>query len=362
MALALWMGMLVTGWALPSRFDPLTWHVHAMLFGFVYAAIAGFMLTAIPNWTGRPPIQGGTLAGLVLVWLLGRVVCLVSAVAPFWVATTVELAFPLLLGAVTGREIIAARNWRNLMMPIPILVLGIADLLMYLEVAGIALPAGLGWRLAIVAIIALITAIGGRIIPAFTRNWLLQRGESALPARQGPIDQIALATLHTALLGWTFLPAARLVGGLLILAALLNLWRLARWQGLATLSEPLLAVLHIGYLWVVLASGLLGTSVLTPAVPEAAAVHAFTAGAIGTMVLAVMTRVSRGHTGRSLEADRAATLIYAAVIVAGATRVVAAFAATSSIHLLEISALLWAAAFLLFALWYGPMLVSPRID
>ncbi len=361
-ALALWIGLFVSGGALPSRFDPLSWHIHAMLFGFVYAAIAGFMLTAIPNWTGRPPIQGAALLGLVAVWLLGRIVCMVSVFAPLWLGTAIELLFPFLLCVVAGREIIAARNWRNMMMPVPIAVLGIADLLMFLELAGIALPAGFGWRLAIVAIIALITAIGGRIIPAFTRNWLVKRREAALPAAHGPVDRIALATLHTGLLGWAVLPTARLMGGLLVLAALLNLWRLVRWRGWATASEPLLAVLHVGYLWIVLGAMLLGVSVLATAVPEAAAIHAFTAGAIGTMVLAVMTRVSRGHTGRSLEADRTTTLIYAGIIVAGATRVVGAFPVASSMLLLEISALLWAVTFFLFVLAYGPMLVSPRID
>jgi uncharacterized protein involved in response to NO len=361
-ALGLWVGLFVTGGALPSRFDPLTWHIHAMLFGFVYAAIAGFMLTAIPNWTGRAPIRGAALAALVAVWLPGRFICLVSTVAPLWLATAVELSFPLLLCVVAGREIIAARNWRNLMMPIPIAVLGIADLLMHLELAEVALPVGFGWRLAVVAIIALITAIGGRIIPTFTRNWLARRGKLELPAGHGPIDRLALAALHTGLLGWAFLPRARPVGGLLVLAALLNLWRLARWRGLATVSEPLLAVLHVGYFWVVLGAILLGASVLTTIVPEAAAIHAFTAGAVGTMVLAVMTRVSRGHTGRPLEADRTTTLMYAAAVLACTTRVAAAFAGASAVSLLEISALLWVASFLLFACAYGPMLVSPRVD
>lgn len=361
-AIALWIGLFVTGEALPSRFDPLIWHIHAMLFGFVYAAIAGFLFTAIPNWTGRPPIRGAALVALAAVWLLGRVICLVSMLVPLWLATVIELAFPFLLCAVAGREIIAARNWRNLMMPVPIAVLGIADLLMHLELAGIALPVGLGWRLAIVGIIALITAIGGRIIPAFTRNWLIKQGQLALPAGHGLIDRIALAALHTGLLGWAFLPTVPPIGGLLVLAALLNLWRLACWRGLATSSEPLLAVLHVGYLWVALGAALLGASMLTNTIPEAAAIHAFTAGAIGTMVLAVMTRVSRGHTGRSLNADRTTTTIYAAVVMAGVTRVAAAFAVESTMILLQISALLWAAAFLSFALAYGPMLVSPRAD
>jgi uncharacterized protein involved in response to NO len=360
-ALALWIGVLATGHVLPSRFDPLTWHIHAMLFGFVFAAIAGFMLTAIPNWTGRPPIRGAALAGLAAIWLLGRVACLTSALLPLWLAAAADIAFPVSLCAVAAREIVAARNWRNLMMPVPIALLGIADLLIYLELAGTGLPAGIGWRLAMAAIITLISVISGRIIPAFTRNWLVKRRAAVLPAGHGPLDGIALATLHAGLLGWVFLPASRYVAGLLVLSALLNLWRLARWRGLATVPEPLLAILHVGYLWVALGAGLLGLSMLAPAVPEAAAIHALTAGAIGTMILAVMTRVSRGHTGRPLEADRATRLIYVAITLAALTRVAAAFASPFSMPLLDLSAVLWVASFLLFAVLYGPMLLAPRV-
>jgi uncharacterized protein involved in response to NO len=362
LALMLWIGLFMTGTALPSRFDPLTWHIHAMLFGFVFAAIAGFMLTAIANWTGRPPVRGAALAGLLAVWLLGRILDLSSTFVPLWLTAAIDLAFPFLLSAIAAREIIAARNWRNLMMPVPIAVLGIADLLMYLELSGLEVPVGLGWRLALAAIIALITAIGGRIIPAFTRNWLVGRGESRLPAGHGLVDRMALATLHAGLVGWAFLPASRLVGGLLLLAALVNLWRLARWRGWATAAEPLLAILHAGYAWIVMGAALLGAGLLSNLVPEAAAIHAFTAGAIGTMVLAVMTRVSRGHTGRPLHSDRTTSLIYAAVTFAGVTRVAAALWTAFSMPLLGSSALLWVASFLLFAAAYGPMLVSPRID
>ena len=362
LALALWMVVFFTGAALPTRFDPLTWHIHAMLFGFVLAAIAGFMLTAIPNWTGRPPIRGAALASLLALWLLGRIACLVSAFLPFWLAAGLDLAFPVVLCAVAAREIVAARNWRNLMMPLPIGVLAIANLLMYLELAQFKVPTGLGWRLAIAAIVALVSAIGGRIIPAFTRNWLVKRQISPLPAAHGRIDSAALATLHTGLLGWAFFPDSRLVGTLLLLGSALNLWRLARWRGTATLREPLLAILHVGYAWVAVGAGLLGGSLLTATIPEPAAIHALTAGAIGTMVLAVMTRVARGHTGRPLEADHVTTLIYAAVTLAGVTRVAAAFAGTSSMALLGISALLWVISFLLFVWKYWPMLVWPPND
>jgi uncharacterized protein involved in response to NO len=358
LALAIWIVLFMTGAALPSRFDPLSWHIHEMLFGFVLAAIAGFMLTAIPNWTGRTPIRGFRLAVLVLLWLIGRVACLTSALIPFWLAAVIDLAFPFVLCAVAAREIVAARNWRNSAMPIPVAVLGIADLLMYLESAGLAMPAGLGWRLGLAAIIALISVVGGRIIPSFTRNWLARRGVATFPVVHDLVDRAALGALHAGLVGWAIVPTSQPLGALLVLAAALNLWRLARWRGGATLREPLLAILHLGYLWVVVGVALLGAATLTNVVPEAAAIHALTAGAIGTMVIAVMTRVTRGHTGRPLEADRITALIYLVLTAAAASRVAAAFAGGSSMILLEVSAALWVAGFALFAASYGPMLVT----
>jgi uncharacterized protein involved in response to NO len=359
-ALAGWIAMFVTGTAPPSRFDPLTWHIHEMLFGFVMAAIAGFLLTAIPNWTGRAPISGWPLAALAALWLAGRVACLVSASIPFGLAAVIDLAFPLVLCAVCAREIIAGRNWRNMPMPLPIAVLGIADLLMYLELAGFAVPAGLGWRLALTAIVFLISVVGGRIIPAFTRNWLTKRGTAVLPVGHGRVDIVALAALHAGMIGWAFFPALSPVGGLLVVAAALNLWRLVRWRGIATFSEPLLTVLHAGYLWVVIGAALLGTSMQTGHVPAPAAIHALTAGAIGTMTLGVMTRVSLGHTGRPLAADRITALIYLLVILAAVVRVAAA-ASGSPPMVIEIAAALWISGFGLFALRYGPMLLAPRL-
>jgi uncharacterized protein involved in response to NO len=360
LALALWIVLFTIGRGLPSRFNPLSWHIHEMLFGFVLAAIAGFMLTAIPNWTGRTPIRGAALGGLVLLWVLGRLACLTSALIPVGLAAAIDLAFPFLLCAVAAREIIAARNWRNLAMPAPIGVLGFADLLMYLESAGFAVPPGLGWRLGLATIIVLISVIGGRIIPSFTRNWLVKRGVAGLPAVHGRLDRAALGSLHGGLIGWALLPAFRPLGVLLLLAAALNLWRLVRWRGVATLAEPLLTILHVGYAWVISGAALLGATMLTSAIPQAAAIHAFTAGAIGTMILAVMTRVALGHTGRPLEADRATALIYVLVNLAAATRVVGSIASGSFVLLVGISAILWVASFALFTVWYGPMLTAPR--
>jgi uncharacterized protein involved in response to NO len=357
-ALALWIAMLATGGALPSRFDPLSWHIHEMLFGFVMAAIAGFLLTAIANWTRRLPVRGGPLAGLAGLWLIGRLACLVSAWLPPWLGALADLAFPGVLVAAVAREIVAGRNWRNLPMVAPVAVLLIANLLMHLEAADGATPPGLGWRLGLAAVLVLVSVVAGRIVPSFTRNWLAQRRSPGLPAAPGWIDRAALGSLHGGLVGWAFLPSWRPVGGLLVIAAGLNLWRLLRWRGGRTTAEPLLLVLHVGYGWLALGTLLLGLATLDDALPPSAAIHALTAGAIGTMILAVMTRATRGHTGRALAADRPTVAIFGLVGLAALVRVGAAFAAAWMMPLLVVSAGLWIAAFGLFLLAYGPMLLG----
>jgi uncharacterized protein involved in response to NO len=205
----------------------------------------------------------------------------------------------------------------------------------------------------------LISVVGGRILPSFTRNWMAKRGFD-LPHSHGLVDQAALGVLHTGLLAWVFLPAANAVGLTLIAGGVLNLWRLLRWRGGKAVDELLLLVLHVGYAWLVAGVVLLGLSILVPSVPQSAAVHALTAGAMGTMILAVMTRATRGHTGRELSADSVTALIYMLVTLAAMTRVAAAFAVQLYVSLLIISAVCWIAAFGTFVLSYGPMLVGPR--
>jgi uncharacterized protein involved in response to NO len=358
-AVALWIVMFTTGTAIPSRFDPLTWHIHEMLFGLVMAAVAGFLLTAIPNWTRRLPVSGGSLALLAGLWLLGRVACLVSALVSPWLTIAADLAFPMALVGVVVREIVAGRNWRNLPMVAPVTVLGIANLVMQLEANGVAVPSGLGWRLGLAAVIMLISVVAGRIVPNFTRNWLVKRQSAHLPESHVWIDRGALSLLHAGLLGWAILPEFRPFGLLLVLGATLNVWRLLRWRGGATFAEPLLFVLHVGYAWLALGSALLGLATLGLAVPQSAAIHALTVGAIGTMIVAVMTRVTRGHTGRALCADHATVAIYILVNIAAIVRVAAAVGEFWTMPLLIASASLWIGAFLLFVTFYGPMLLRP---
>lgn len=356
-ALLLWIVIFAAGGSLPSRFDPLSWHIHEMLFGFVLATIAGFLLTAIANWTGRPPVNGVSLALLAALWLLGRACCLISVFLPAWLAAAGDLAFPVLLVGVVGREIVAGRNWRNLPMIGAVMILGTANLLMHLEAAGVSVPPGFGWRLGLAALIVLISIVGGRIVPAFTRNWLTKLQKQNLPGPPGMIDRAALGTLHAGLFAWAFAPDFPLLGVLLLVGAALNFCRLLRWRGGSTMAEPLLFVLHVGYGWMVFGAALLGFSMLSPSVPSTAAIHALTAGAIGTMTLAVMTRATRGHTGRELSADRVTGAIYLLVNLAAAMRVAAAFAFDWSMPLLVGSACLWIAAFAGFVLGYAPMLL-----
>ncbi len=185
-ALLLWTVIFIIGENLPSRFGALSWHMHEMLFGFVMATIAGFLLTAVSNWTGRPPVSGPPLALLAILWLLGRVCCLISGLLPAWLAAAGDLAFPALLTGVIAREVIAGRNWRNLPMIGAVTVLGFANLLMHLEAVGVEVPTGLGWRLGLAAIVVLISVVGGRIVPSFTRNWLAKRHIQNFPLRPEP--------------------------------------------------------------------------------------------------------------------------------------------------------------------------------
>lgn len=359
-AVPLWLVIFHGGLVVPSAFGAAGWHGHEMIFGFTAAVLAGFLLTAIPNWTGRLPLQGLPLAGLVAVWLAGRAAVAMSEILGLWAAAAVDLAFLALMLAVALREIVAGRNWRNLPLMGALLLLIAANALTHLEAAGVAVTAQSGERLGIAVFAMLIGLIGGRIIPSFTRNWLSKRGATTLPAPFGTYDKACLLVSLAGLLGWVVAPDLAATGGVLMAAGALQLVRLARWQGHQTLAEPLVWSLHLGFLWLPIALLLLGLGILLPSlVPETAGLHALTAGAVGAMTLAVMTRATLGHTGRELRADRVTTAIYLAVAAAAAARVAAALLPDAYLVLLWTSGLLWTLAFGLFVLRYGPLHLSP---
>ena len=359
---ALWIAVLNGVLSLPTAFDPVAWHAHEMIFGFAAAAIAGFLLTAIPNWTGRMPLQGGPLALLFATWLIGRAAMATSAIIGPQLAAGLDLAFPVLLIGVVLREILASRNWRNLPMPAALAGLIAANALTHMEAMGLTQTGSIGQRLGIGIIIVLISLIGGRIIPSFTRNWLAKRGVTRMPAVAGRLDQLSLALVVAALGAWVVVPTGIATGVPLIVAGLASFVRLARWRGHRTFAEPLVWSLHLGFAWVPAGLCLMGLGVLVPqAAPATAGLHALSVGAIGSMTLAGMTRAILGHTGRGLTADSWTTSIYLLIAAAAATRVTAPIALNIYNPLLWASAFLWSAAFGLFILHYGRILTHDRI-
>jgi uncharacterized protein involved in response to NO len=360
LALFLWLAALAAGLDLPTAMEPLAWHRHELLFGYVGAIVAAFLLTAIPNWTGRKPVRGRPLLGLVLLWLLGRLAVVSSGWIGSGAALVLDTAFPLALAVVSAREILAGRNWRNLPVVAAVTLLALADLLSHLESLR-ALPIDvLGDRLAIAVVAALVALIGGRITPSFTTSWLKARGAVPLPAPFGRLDGAVMALTVLALLAWLAWPEGMIPALLLLAAAAGAAVRLARWRGAATVREPLLLVLHLGYAWLALGLALLGLSALG-LVPRSAALHALTAGAFGTMTLAVMTRAALGHTGRALTADAWTTAIYAMVNLGALARLAAFWAPAAYLPTLQLAGLLWGGAFLLYALRYGPVLLGPSL-
>lgn len=359
--LVLWLMTLAGAITLPSAFDPLAWHRHEMLFGFVGAVVAGFLLTAIPNWTGRLPIAGSPLATLFALWLAGRLSVLFSADVGLALAALLDVGFFVVLAGLAGREVIAAGN-RNVPVVGIVGLFGIANGLDHLGMAGLIDP-GLGWRAAITLIIVMISLIGGRIVPSFTRNWLAKSGfKHRLPGQPGRFDFAVIGATALAMAVWAVWPDEVVTGALLLGAALLQALRLSRWGGMRAVRDPLVFVLHVGYLWIPVGLALLGGSLLDAAIPRSAAIHALTAGAMATMILAVMTRATLGHTGRELRADKATVFLYVLVTAGAVLRVTSPLGLIDYTAGMELSAILWGGAFLLFLASYGPMLFSARAD
>ena len=364
---ALWSAIIAPLWIhafLGGGPIGLDWHVHEMLFGYAGGIIVGFLLTAVPNWTGRMPVVGWPLVLLFGLWVAGRAAMLTVAlnadVAAMAWPVIVDCLFLVAVAGVVWREVLAGRNWRNLPVAMIVTVLALANIGFHLE-TGAGGVDNLSTRLGLSVVSLLIALIGGRVTPSFTRNWQLKRG-GPLPAVAGRFDTMTLIATAAGLAAWSFAPVHPATGVALLLAGVLNLIRLARWRGGATLAEPLVLILHLGYLW--LASGLvlLGLSVMVPAhVLPSVGVHALTAGAIGVMTLAIMTRSSRGHTGPPLTAGKADILIYGLINAAALTRVIGGLMPAAYHPLLIVSAGLWSAAFLAFVISYGPILLTPRL-
>ena len=360
-ALALWLCVLSGAIALPSLFEPLAWHRHEMLFGFVGAVIAGFALTAIPNWTGRLPIAGLPLAGLFALWAAARAAMLFSQVTGPLVAAALDVGFYLALAGFAAREVLAAKN-RNLPVVLIIFLLGAADAADHAAAAGWIADGAIAVRAGISLVIVMISLIGGRIVPSFTRNWLTKQWvKTDLPGQPSRYDIATVAATAASLFAWLVAPLSEAAGVLLVVAGLLQAVRLARWRGLRAWHDPLVLILHIGYFWVPAGLLLLGASLLGAAIPASAAIHALTAGAMATMILAVMTRATLGHTGRELVAGPPTILLYGLVTIGAMLRVAASLGVIDYGIGLDVAGIAWVGAFILFLAFYGPILFRPRL-
>jgi uncharacterized protein involved in response to NO len=342
---------------------PVSWHAHEMLFGFVGAAVAGFMLTAIPNWTGARPVSGRPLAGLAALWVAGRVASL-PALAGDPVAAAVDLALFPVLGAAVALPLVRAGKARNTAFLALLLLLTAANLMFRLDWLGVAPGlAERGIALAVGVVLTMTAVIGGRIIPTFTRNALKPRGRDGGIGSPPALDAAAIGLTLAMVAADLAAPGSAWAGALALGAALAHAARLARWGGARTLGVPILWVLHLAYLWIPVALALKAAALLAGLPAAAAWMHALTAGAFGTMILAVMSRASLGHTGRPLVTPPATVLAYLLVTAAALARVAApALPGSLPPDALAAAGALWTLAFALFLVDYAPILLRPRAD
>ncbi|WP_068312096.1 NnrS family protein [Polycladidibacter hongkongensis] len=361
LAMLLWIPLVSGHISLPLAMDAVSWHAHAFLFGYLYAVLAGFLLTAMPNWTGRPALHGLPLAGLFALWLCGRLGFLLSQYISLWQLAALELSMPLALLAFCLHEVIKARNWRNLVVAGLIALLLLADA-MYLAnlFADEYAAQGVGQRLGIAAMLLMVGLIGGRIIPAFTRNWLTKRGAGKLPtAPMQGYDKLSLLVLLLSLILWVADGSQSLVAVGLLLSSVLHLGRLSRWCGLQTLAEPLLFVLHVSYCFLPLGLAAMGVSLLLPDLIDAvAAQHLAMSGVMGMITLAVMSRATLGHSGGALVASKGTVALYLSMFASVTLRFVAGYFPEHALRFYEISAVFWLAAFFGFLLVYGGRLLK----
>ncbi|TCS62481.1 NnrS family protein [Varunaivibrio sulfuroxidans] len=374
LAMVVWVLLYGGRASLPITASPAVWHGHEMLYGYAMAAISGFLLTVVPNWTGQGKASGGKLIGLFSVWVIGRIAYWMSGYLPAAVVAVADLAYiPVLLLIITPPLMAASNRRQMIFVPIMAMVF-LGDLMVHLDSLGVTwlgswLTAQRGLVLGLDMIMVLITIMGGRVIPSFTSS-TLGHGDPTIKVVQRPwVEKIILpATALVALADLIFGFDHVISGTLALIVGVLHGVRMSGWQTRRTLANPILWVLHLGYAWLVVGFVLKGFAVLTPWIDPISAFHAQTVGAIGIITLGIMTRASLGHSGRVIRAAPSITLAYILIALAALVRVLgAAIAPDVSLPYLGslevgLSGTLWALGFLLYTIHYTPIFLKPRID
>jgi uncharacterized protein involved in response to NO len=341
----------------------LYWHAHEMIYGFVMAAIAGFLLTAVPSWTSERGSAGWPLGAAVALWVCGRVGMNMAGAVPIWLLAASELALIPCLLFLLAPPILRTRN-RNLPVLGVLVVLWVIDAAFVVSVVrGDTVLAAAALRLAIDFVLVLVTIIGGRIVPTFTANALRRRGETVSTNTRKPVELAVICVMVAIAIDDVIAPAGWLAGVLAAIASAAHLLRLAGWRSFRVRGEPILWILHVAYAWIPIGLALKACALLGDFAWAAKWSHALGTGALTTMIFAVMTRVALGHTGRPLQVPRPITSAYLLLTAAALLRVFG-IALFPSHYLLTLTTagIAWTLAFGIFIVVYAPILWSPRVD
>jgi uncharacterized protein involved in response to NO len=355
----LWNAIFKGSLSVSNYFAPNEWHAHEMLLGYSVAVMAGFLLTAVKNWTGQPTATGDKLAGLCLLWLYGRLLPFYSGLLPDSLIALVDFAFLPVLAYQVSQPILKAKNYRNLIFIGILSLLAVGNGLIHAEKLGLMISsAATGLQLVIATIIVLILVIAGRVFPFFTERGLT----GVLIIRKPLLDQLAVGSAALVFALQLFHISGTLLAIAALAAGIINSARIAYWYNGKIWYVPLLWVLYVGYGWLIL--GFLFTVLSAYSVVSASlALHAFTLGGIGILTLGMMARVSLGHTGRALKASNAIALAFVLLNLAAVFRVLLPMALPAWYNgLMYATTLSWLAAFALFVFVYAPILTSVRAD
>ncbi len=363
--------LLVSYWAiiyykgsLPAGyFDPIYWHAHEMIYGFAVSVVAGFLLTASANWTGSKPTSGSKLMILFFLWLAGRL-CFTLSLWEFPIPQIIYFVVDMLfipgLILTLAPPLLKARQFKNIQFLLVLSLLSLGNLLMHLAALDILdfNYASKGIYLGVHLILLILIIIGGRVVPFFTGNAITGVNVKIYPV----VEKSVIFTACAYILIDFMEQESHYAAWVSLIAFVFNFVRLLGWKPWKTIGNPLLWILHLGYLWVVIGFGLVFLSDIFELLPRSVAIHAFTAGAMGTFIIGMMSRVSLGHTGRPLKLARGFVISYLLITVSGVIRVGSGFYPDVYTDGILLSGLCWATGFIIFLFYYFSILVSPRID